>query len=169
MTQAKPDGAKEPARSPKDRRLKLIMAAVVIAAAVAVYMFQLRTPKLKGKWTTDLDEALRQSRQDRRIVLAFFRSDPPNDATKWVIRSSLNHDIVTRARSRHNPLCVSVTVDRALKSEAARKHGLKALPTVIVFSADGKVVKRQSGRVGLGPADVQGMLAEASKESKGQP
>jgi hypothetical protein len=88
------------------------------------------------------------------------RADPPNDATKWLLRNSLNHDIVSRALVQHKPLCVSVKVDRALESELARKYELKELPTVAVLSPDGEVLASQSGRVG--PAQVQSMLASTA-------
>lgn len=168
MTEADPQqSAPQPTKPARDRRLKLIMAAVVIAAAVGLYLAQLRPPKLRGDWGKDLDETLRQARAQRRVTLALFSAKPYSDATAWVIRNGLNHDIVTRAVAAHKPLCVSVTVDRAMKSDLARKYELEALPTVMVFSGEGKVLARDSGR--LGPAQIQGMLADAAEGRTGEP
>lgn len=161
MTQANPPEDVPAREKPaKDRRIKLIMAVVLLAAVVGVYLAQLQPPKLGTNWATDLEQTLQQARRERRFVLVLFRSDPPNDATSWLVRNSLGHSIVTRALESGKQLCVSVQVDRTLASELARKYRLKDLPTVMTLTPDGAVLERESGRVG--PATVQAMLAKAA-------
>ncbi len=136
-------------KSSTDRWVKLGFLAVVVVVAAAVYIRGWAGSSPGQQWRSDLEAALAEAKKSNRPVLVLFRGEALDEDTNFVMgEKGLKQSSVNREVKEGNYLCVEVKLDRALTSTAAVKYKLTKLPTVIVLSAEGKVLQRESGRVG---------------------
>ncbi|KKL12209.1 hypothetical protein LCGC14_2538080 [marine sediment metagenome] len=152
----------------KDRRVKMIMLAVIVAVAGAIYVSQLRPRTLPKIFSTDLDATLAQAQREKRTVLVVFWAKPMNEATRFVFGAKgLRNPQVRKAVKKGRHLCAAAKVNRELTSPLAKRYGVKALPSMMVLSPDGKPLARRTGRVGH--AELSAMLEEATKAGEPAP
>ena len=136
-------------KSSTDRWVKLGFLAVVLIVAAVIYI-RGRTGISPGQgWRSDLEAVLADAKKSNRPVLVLFRLEALDEDTSFVTgEKGLKQPSVNRAVKEGNYLCVEVRLDGGLASTVAVKYKLKKLPTVIVLSPEGKVLRRESGRVG---------------------
>ena len=145
-------------KSSTDRWVKLGFLAVVVIVTAAIYIRGRAGTSPGQAWRSDLEAALAEARKSNRPVLVLFRPEALDEDTSFVTgEKGLKQSSVKREVKEGNYLCVEVKLDGALTSTTAVKYKLKKLPTVIVLSAGGKVLQRESGRVGH--ADLVKMLS----------
>jgi thioredoxin-related protein len=118
-------------------------------------------PKLGKAWSTDPARTIAAGKEDRRPVALFFRAAQLDDTTQSMISQCLNHEIVARQLVARNCLAAVAVIEQVSSSELAQAHRIESLPTLVVFSADGRESDRRSGYVG--PAEVADMIAKAAK------
>ena len=133
----------------RDRWVKIAFVVVTVVLVVFIYHKQRGGLSIPG-WGDDLDEAMEQGRREGRLVLVLFVSDPPGTmATQLAntIRNEQNVKAVTDGRY----VAVIAAVDTALKSDVARLHRLKTLPTLVLLGSAGLERNRREGMVGEVP------------------
>lgn len=136
-------------KSSTDRWVKLGFLAVVVIVGAAIYIRHGVGVSSGKAWRSDLDATLAEARKSNRPVLVLFRPKALDEDTNFVRgEKGLTCPSVRTAVENGNYLCVEVRLERALTSTTAVKYKLKKLPTVIVLSAGGNVLQRESGRVG---------------------
>ncbi len=161
VNQEATDNAKTARKSVRDRRVKVVFVVVFIVAAAVIFQWQRRGASLTDAWTSDLEAALTKGREENRLVALFIMAEAQNEATSRMIRKSLNHKIVRDQLGRTKPLTVAVVIESDLKGDLAGKYKVEELPTLIVFSPDGKILHRKRGYVG--PAEVSRLLTPPKK------
>lgn len=133
--------------SPRDRWIKIGFVLVLVAAVVAVYLFQKRDLSIQG-WGNDLNAALSKAKAENRMVVAFFVSSPPSDTAKQIARRRIPKGDNQKALKEGNFIPVVVSLNNALESEPAMKYGLTKLPTLMVLLPDGTERNRNEGMIG---------------------
>ena len=159
-------GTAPSARKP-DSRAKVVFLAIVIAVAVAIYLWLQRSPDLLG-WPGDIDAALAEARKTDRKVLALFTSDPPSYTARRLAETTLTKGHNRQALADGKFLCVHTKVDSALTGKTARRFGLTKLPTTLILSPTGIELNRREGMIGEVPfrhgfldcSEVQGPKSE---------
>jgi len=142
MSEDKPAQQMSAKKKKSDKRVKIIFLLVLFAGVVTVWLIQRRDLPLKG-WSNDLKAAMKQAREEDRRVLAFFLSSPPSqtarDLQKITLRAPENIEAIEKGKF------IRVKVETSLKSDFAMKYKITTLPTLVIFSPDGKELNRREG------------------------
>jgi hypothetical protein len=142
------DSGKKPAKRTSDYRAKLGFIVAAIAICVAVYFYIQRGRMVLRSWTTDLEKALQQARSEDRRLLLFFMSSPPSETTRRMAGTTLKKPHNTKAIAKGGFIPVKVVVDTSLKSDLARRHKIRKLPTMLILSPAGEELNRRDGMIG---------------------
>lgn len=142
------DQASDSAASRRPSRLgKAILLAAALAVAAAVWWAQRGGGQWDG-WLQDLPVARRQAAQQRRPLLVLFTSDPIDHDARRMKETTLTRSENRQALAAGRYILVVLRVDTGLKDELSRQYDLRRLPTLLVLTADDKVLARSEGFVG---------------------
>jgi hypothetical protein len=134
-------------KSSRDRWIKIGFVLVLIAVALAVYMFQQRDLRIEG-WGDDLDAALAQAGDQKRMVVALFVSTPPSETALTIAKRRIPMPDNIKALKDGKFIPVVVSLDDELDSDLAKKYKLTELPTLMVLRPDGSERNRNEGMIG---------------------
>jgi len=135
------------AKARRDRIVKLVFLAVIIAAACGVYVLQTRTPDtFETDWPAGLDEALARAKTTGRNVVVFFIRESPGDVTRRLLKTTLRRPANKQAVKEFIPVGEKVSI--APPDELAKRYKITALPTMLVLDADGNELSRAEGFIG---------------------
>lgn len=131
-----------------DRRVKIGFLAAVIAIAFFVYLKQSKDPQIEG-WATSMPTFPldAQARKDKTQVIVFFHGSPMSHDDKRMIASTINNpDGRTKAAmekaAKNGQTFVKVSLGKEGNDELFEKYKITATPTMLLFDADGKEIKR---------------------------
>jgi hypothetical protein len=132
-------------KSRRDRVIKLAFLAVTVVLVTMVYFKQRGGLDLPG-WGDDLSAALSKAAAEKRPVLAFFVSSPPDHISRELTKNTIpkNAGVIEKGRF----VKVVVKVGSVAKSEPARRFGITSLPTMLVIGPDGVEKNRREGFIG---------------------
>jgi protein disulfide-isomerase len=91
-------------------------------------------------WRTDFDAALAEARQTGKPALLDFTADwcPPCKLMKHEVWP----DAAVRRAVTDGTIPVLLDVDQPGSAQAARRYGVRAIPTLLLVDGDGNVLKR---------------------------
>jgi len=139
--------------------------------AVIVGCVWLQTQAADLNWGTDLPKALAQAKSENKMVVINFTG---SDWCPWCIKfdkEALDTDKFAQYAKSHLELVLadfpnSKPQSDALKAANAalqKKYGVDGFPTLILLSADGKELGRQTG---YAPGGTDAFIAELEKFGK---
>ena len=136
------------AKSGRDRWIKLAFAAVAVAALILVWQLQRTKLRIPG-WGKDVQAALAQARNEGRPVLAFFIADPPSATARRMAKTTLSRGANKQAIKQGR--FIRVVVVGSLASDLAKRYKVSQLPTMVIISPQGRLIKSQPGFIGEVP------------------
>ena len=142
------DSGKKPAKRTSDYRAKLGFIVAAIAICVAVYFYIQRGRMILRSWPSDLEKALQQARSEDRRPLLLFMSSPPSETTRQMAGTTLKKAHNRKAIAEGKFIPVKVVLDTSLKSDLARRHKIRKLPTMLILSPAGEELNRREGMIG---------------------
>lgn len=133
--------ASAPAKTKRDRWVKIGFLVAIVGVAIFVYTQQQDAMEIDG-WGSDLDAALQQAREENRPVVAFFVDTPPSNTAeqtrKVVLTNPENKKVMAKLR-----------VIRVLVSDPGdnvrETYAINSLPTLLLLSPEGKELSRHDG------------------------
>lgn len=135
--------ASPPPRKPStDRWVKIGFLIVLVAAGVALWLWQRRDPQLTG-WGRDLSAALRQAKAGNRTVLVFFTDTPMSWEDKHAVKNVVTTPRTASALDK-SP-CVRVHLSIHDNRAEARTYKVESTPTYLLLDSSGRELKRVSG------------------------
>ena len=144
VAQAAPQETPKPR---KDRKVKLVFLAVILAILGVVGYMQLRGIMLE--WPSDFASAQATAAAHDKKLVVFIRSFPATETDNNMAKDggTLNKERNKQAMAE----CIKCEVRLDRKSDWARRYGLqdaKTTPIMLVISPDGKKFYRQDGTIG---------------------
>ena len=131
----------------RDRWIKIGFVLVLIAAGVAVYLFQQRDLNING-WENDLNAALAKGKAENRMIVAFFVDTPPSDIARTIAKRRIPKPDNVQALKEGRFIPVVVSLKEGVNSDLAKTYNITRLPTLVVFNSTGTERNRHEGSIG---------------------
>ncbi|MEQ8785167.1 MAG: thioredoxin family protein [Pirellulaceae bacterium] len=122
------------------RTLSLVLAVV---CAVGGFTQSARAESPQVAWQTDIDAAWRSTKEDRRLLLLFVKSDRCFYCEKMERESYANPGVVKVIGDDYVPAALHASK----RPELTKKMGIQAYPTTVLIDSDGQIVDVVEGYV----------------------
>jgi len=133
----------------------ILIAGVVAVGACVSFAFQ-EAKHGPIKWQTDFAAASKLAAKNKKIMMVDFYADWCGPCKKMLASTYQDKTVVARSNE-----FIPVLIDTDKNQELARKFKITAIPTVIFMTADGSVVKQNTGF--MDAKDFLKMMDAASK------
>ena len=146
MNEKQGTAPKTPAKGKADRWVKIGFLLATLAVIV-IYSMKTRNPTIPG-WSTDLEQAAKQSREENRKLVIFFMSKPPGETDRRIQDGILNKSGNRKALQKGNYLAVTAQLSPSLDSNVAKRYQVTVLPTLLLLDGQGKELNRREKTIG---------------------
>ena len=142
---AEHEAAESPGRRGHGGTTRYIVAAIVIVAALAYFMYR-PGPTLSfaedAAWSKSWNDSVRLSQSTRKPALVLYTADwcP---ACRWFESNVLvRGDVRGYMESRYTPIMVDLTKPDSPNQAFARQYKIDIIPTLVLYNADGRELSR---------------------------
>ena len=139
--------APAPKKAGGDHRIKIIFLLAAVVGIVAVQFLQ-RSGQVLPDWDEDLQAALDQASQERRMVLVFFADHPPGEISRWLAGGTIRKNQEAIEEGNFLPVLVRLS---SLDDTLAGRYKIQTLPAMLILDHRGRELNRREGKIGEGP------------------
>ncbi|MHC4672784.1 MAG: thioredoxin family protein [Planctomycetota bacterium] len=132
-----PPQAESATGGPQQSRWSIWVIFLILAGVYVLFSL----PQASAiKWVTDLDKGLKEASEKNQLALVMF------DAKKCLFCKKMNQQVLSKGEVRDLLVeWVPIRIDKDLQPRVARAYTIDTLPTFIIFSPQGKELKRFEG------------------------
>lgn len=142
--------------------VKAVSLLIIVGVLFAVW--RVSGPASASAWHNNVDDAITQAGQSRKPILVYFTADwcPPCQSFKKQVLA--DSDVKATLESQFVLVMIDLTQQGGDNAKLANKLGVRSIPTLILYDADGQEIDRKNG--GMDAGYFQQWLATGSVNAR---